>query len=92
MSIEQPLQSGSRMTIEELRRVHQVRPFEPFRIHMADGRSVDVDHPEYMSFSRRGRVAYVSTPGEGLESIDLLLIASLEKITRRSHRRRNGRN
>lgn len=79
------------MTIEELRRCHQARPFQPFRIHMANDRSVDVDHPEYMAFSRQGRIAYVTTAGDGLESIDLLLVSSLEQITKKSHRRRNGR-
>jgi hypothetical protein len=79
------------MTVEELRRQHEIQPFVPLRIHMANGRSVDVDHPRFMMFSRTGRVAYVSTPGDGMESIDLLLISSLEQITKKTAKGRNGK-
>ncbi len=79
------------MTIEEVRRQHQAQPFNPFRINMADGRSVDVDHPEFLAFSRNGRVVYVTTPGHGLESIDLLLVSSLTAIRKQEKRSGNGR-
>jgi hypothetical protein len=79
------------MTIEELRKHHRSEPFVPFRIHMANGRSLDVVHPELLSFSGSGRVAYVSTPDDAHESVDLLLISSLELIAKKAHRRRNGR-
>jgi hypothetical protein len=79
------------MTINELRAHYEERPFQPFRIHAADGRSVDVDHPEFMAFSRSGRVTYVSKVGGGFETIDLLLISSLERIPKKPSRGRNGR-
>lgn len=79
------------MTVEELRRYHEGNPFTPFRIHMSNGRSVDVDHPRFMMFSRTGRVAYVSTPGDGMESIDLLHITSLEQLNKKSSKGRNGK-
>ena len=72
------------MTIESLRKVHQARPFQPFRVHMADGRALDVLHPEYLAHSPSGRTIMISTPDDGFEVVDLLLVASLESLKSRS--------
>ena len=47
------------MTIEQLRNVHQARPFRPFTIHMADGRALHVPHSEFLSHSASGRTVVV---------------------------------
>ena len=39
------------MTVDQLRRMHQARPFQPFEIYLADGRSIAVDHPELLAIS-----------------------------------------
>jgi hypothetical protein len=45
---------------------------------MADGRAVDVTHPETIAYSG-GRAAVLLKPGdEGFEIIDLLLVVSLK--------------
>ena len=46
------------MTIEQLRQMHQARPFAPFRVHMADGRHLDVDHPEFLAQTPAGRPGF----------------------------------
>jgi len=69
------------MTIERLRKMHEARPFRPFRIHMADGRHLDVVHPEFLAHSRSGRTISVATPDDVFEVIDLLLVTSLEPIS-----------
>jgi hypothetical protein len=69
------------MTIEQLRKMHEARPFQPFRIHMADGRHLDVVHPEFLAHSPSGRTISVATPDDVFEVIDLLLVTSLEPIT-----------
>ena len=66
------------MTIEKLKEFHDKRPFEPFDIFLADGRSVHVDHPEFLMQSRSGRTVTVTTPDDRSAVIDLLLVTSLE--------------
>jgi hypothetical protein len=71
------------MTIEQLEKFRQARPFRAFRIHMADGRHLDVKHPEYFARTPGGRTISIATGDEAFEIIDLLLVTSLE--------RRNGK-
>ena len=65
------------MRIEELRKLHQTRPFTPFHIHLADGRSFDVDHPEFLAQTPSGRAIIVTLPDDSFEVIDTLLVTSL---------------
>jgi hypothetical protein len=54
------------------------RPFEPFWVRTADGREVEVRHPDAIAWSgeRAQIVAYVSPDG-GWEWIDVALVMSL---------------
>lgn len=72
------------MTIEQLRTIHQTKPFKPFVIHLADGRQLAVPHNEFLAMSHSGRTCVVNLPDDGLEIIDLLLITSLEVAADRS--------
>ena len=56
----------------------QACPFEPFDIHLADGRSVPVVHPEFLAFNPPGRTIAVGLPDGTFEVIDLLLVTSLK--------------
>jgi len=75
------------MTIEQLREMHQARPFQPFDIYLADGRTLTVDHPEFLSQSRTGRTIAVSKPDDATEIVDLLLVVSLKPRPQSSSRR-----
>jgi len=66
------------MTIEQLRQLHSARPFQPFEIHLADGRALTVEHPELLSRSQSGRTIAVSRPDYTIEIVDLLLVMSLK--------------
>ncbi len=66
------------MQIKEMQKVYRAQPFQPFIIHMADGRGIRVDHPEFMALSPAGRAAVVFDKDGGFEIIDLLLITALE--------------
>ena len=66
------------MTVEQLRNVHQAKPFQPFTIHLADGRHFRVPHPEFLSHSPNGRIIIVYHQGESFSIIDLLLVTELE--------------
>ena len=74
------------MTIQELDLYHKQRPFEPFRLLVADGRAYDVRHPERLASLRTGRMVSVATD-DGFVILDLLLVTGLEKPV---PRRRNG--
>ncbi len=65
------------MTIEQLRAVHHERPFHPFTIHLADGRSYDVPHPDFLSFAPSGRMVFVSRPDDSVGIVDVLLVTDL---------------
>jgi hypothetical protein len=76
------------MTVEQLRRMHQARPFEAFDIHMAGGRSLPVEHPEVLALSPAGRTISVGLPDGTFEIVDLLLVTSLKSRPNGSPRRR----
>ena len=73
-----PFIRGEPMTMEQLRAVHQARPFRPFTIHMADGRAVHVPHSEFLSHSPSGRTIIVYHVDESFSVIDLLLVNEVE--------------
>jgi hypothetical protein len=71
------------MTIDQVRKLHQARPFQPFRVHLADGRALDVTHPELLAISELGRTVVVAVE-RVFEIVDLLLVTSLEMLNGQS--------
>jgi hypothetical protein len=65
------------MTSAEIRKHLRAQPFEPFTIHLADGRSIDVPHSEFVFAPPGMRVAVVLHKTH-YEYVDLLLVTSLE--------------
>ncbi len=68
------------MTSEALAEMLHRQPFRPFRIHLADGRFLDVVHQDSLARSPGGRTAVVYKSDETFEVIDLLLVSSLEVV------------
>jgi hypothetical protein len=66
------------MTVEQMKRAHEARPFRPFTVHLADGRSLRVRHPELLAFSVSGRTISVAAPDDAFEIVDLLLVVSID--------------
>ncbi len=66
------------MTSDQLRRVHNTRPFRRFVLRLADGTKIGVRHPECLSYSPSGRTAVVFGDKDDFEIIDLLLVAAIE--------------
>ena len=66
------------MTIEQLRNVYNAQPFQPFVMHLADGRAIPVLHREFMASAPSGRTITVYRPDDTLNIIDLLLVTDLE--------------
>jgi len=80
------------MTFEQLREIHQARPFQPFRLQMATGDELAVPHPEFLRFAPKARRSiWVATSDETAKLIDVLLVGSIEvgsgKATRRRERK-----
>lgn len=84
------------MEAEELREVLRQTPFEPFRIVMTDGASLDVRHPDLLWVGKR--TAYVGLTGEPGQTlfersvrVDLLHVVRTEPFERPSTSPGNGK-
>ena len=66
------------MTIDRIRELYYAKPFQPFVLHLADGRSIPVMHQEFLMALPRGRTIYVCQPDETVNIVDLLLVTDLE--------------
>jgi hypothetical protein len=67
------------MTGEQLLQHLRTRPFVPFRMHLADGRTLPVAHPELLLYIPGARTCVVANVGKKLyDTVDLLLVTSLE--------------
>ena len=65
------------MTVQQLRAAHRAAPFRPFTVHMADGRSFDVSHPDFLSMSPTGRTVIIYQQDEEMSILDLLLMTEI---------------
>lgn len=79
------------MTIAELTKMHQARPFQPFDIYLANGRTLPIEHPEFLASSPVGRTISVGLPDGTHEIVDLLLVISLKPRANGASRRRRGK-
>ncbi len=65
------------MMSEQMRAIHQARPFRSFTIHLADGTSVLVEHPELIFQTQGGETIFVNTKGEEVSIIDVDLVTKV---------------
>jgi hypothetical protein len=79
------------MTLEAFREALNAQPFQPFTIHIADGRSIPVVSREFIMRDPQGRTVLVYQPDGRLSTIDLLLVTELEKRPNGDSRRRRRR-
>lgn len=66
------------MTIEQIRNYYNAAPFQPFIIHLADGRAIPVPSREFMAAAPNGRTIVVYQSDSTANVIDLLLVTDLE--------------
>jgi hypothetical protein len=76
------------MTVEQLKQVWKADPFRAFTIHLADGRSIGVNHRDFLMSSPSGRTIIVYQPDDSFNVIDLLLVTDLEVSNGNSQRRK----
>lgn len=72
------------MTIEQLRNLYNAQPFQPFDMHLADGRSITVAHRDFIASAPSGRTVVVYEPDDSFHIVDLLLVTDI-------HVKRDGR-
>jgi hypothetical protein len=58
--------------------MREANPFRPFTIHLADGRTLDVPHRDFVSLSPSGRIIIVYQPNDAFNVVDLYLVTDLE--------------
>lgn len=76
------------MTPDQIRKLSEATPFQPFRVHMANGKSIDVPHPDFMHLSPSGRRLIADDVNDDCsEIIDVRLVTSLETLPVNGRRR-----
>ena len=69
------------MTAAPIRELLRNMPFVPFDLHLANGKVVHVQHPDFASLEPAGRVLIVwRQNGEGFEMIDTLLVNNVTVV------------
>jgi hypothetical protein len=66
------------MTTDQFKAMLHLQPFKPFTIRMADGRTFQVSHPDFVAQSPSGRTVIVFQPDESYSVLDLLLMTKLQ--------------
>jgi hypothetical protein len=66
------------MTAEQIRNLLIQRPFQPFVVHLADGRQVRVDHYDWTIISPNGRTMIVYQKDNSFNIVDIMLVTDLE--------------
>jgi hypothetical protein len=68
------------MTAAQVLRTLRTAPFQPFAVHLVDGRSIEVGHPELVTLVGGGRIAEIENSEGQIERIDVLMIVSLRPL------------
>jgi hypothetical protein len=73
---------GMQVTGDQIRELIRATPFQPFRLHLADQRAVDVLHPDFALVFPSKRQVLVVRPGNDdiWQMIDVALIVSIGPI------------
>jgi len=66
------------VTIPQLRSAHRATPFQPFTVHMADGRSFRVPHPDFLTMSPTGRTVIIDREDDEFSILDLLSMTEIQ--------------
>jgi hypothetical protein len=70
------------MQPERLRELLRQEPFQPFRLHLRDGRVFDVPHPRLMLVFRTYAILGIPAPDETLPIYDYTVDIPLDDIDR----------
>jgi hypothetical protein len=76
------------MKMDELRSRHQQRPFRPFAIHTADGRTFPIPDSEFLAYDPEGATIIALCTNHTFSILDLGLVRELEILPRNGRTRR----
>lgn len=77
--------------MEQLRTLHQARPFRPFAIHTADGARFPIPHNGFLAYDPEGSTLVAIRPHHTLSILDLDLITELEVLPRNGPTKRRAK-
>jgi len=66
------------MQTDEIRTLLHSQPFVPFTIHLADGREMRVEHPDFVATAPEGNTIIVYEPDGSFAIVDLSLAVDAE--------------
>jgi hypothetical protein len=69
------------MISNELRQLLRHSPFRPFRLHLADGRHIDVPHPDFVFVLHKEPMAIFEHDDGRTEWINLPIVTSVEALS-----------
>jgi hypothetical protein len=75
------------MDLNSIRNALREEPFKPFVLCLADGRRVEVKHPEFVAMNQR--IVIVTDEESNTKILEPLLIVSLEDVAQKG-KGRNG--
>ncbi len=75
------------MKIDKIREALHAQPFRPFRIHLADGGRLLVEHDDFVALDPAGRELILYLPNSTHHIVDVLLITRLEVKARNGARK-----
>ena len=78
------------MKMEDLRTSHQARPFRPFAIHTADGRTFPIPQSEFLAYDPEGSTAVAFRTDHKFSVLDLELVTELEILPRNGKKKRSA--
>ena len=64
------------MSPDAVKKFMHATPWKPFTLCLADGRKIDVPHPDFISISRAGRTVVLTNVDDEFEMVDVFLILS----------------
>jgi hypothetical protein len=65
------------MILNEIHQLNWAKPFRPFTVNLADGRSIAVSHPELMALSPSANEIFVYQPTGMFDIVNLALVTSI---------------
>ncbi|MFM7151432.1 MAG: hypothetical protein ACKO23_16470 [Gemmataceae bacterium] len=66
------------MDATAMREATRATPFQPFRLHLADGGIFTIPHPDFIAIGPNGRRIVIVHPDESMSILEPLLIVSME--------------
>ena len=60
---------------DEIQKLLHAQPFRAFRVHVSDGRALEVPHPDFALLTRDHEMLVIDTEDDGLEMVNVDQIA-----------------